>query len=39
MNIPDETAFQSLATVSLTKQVAGTWQVEQVRTTCCSKDD
>ena len=39
MSVPDETILQSLATVSYTKQVAGTWQVEQVRDTCWSKDD
>ena len=30
MYIPDETVLQSLATVSLTRRVAGGWQVEQV---------
>ena len=39
MSVPDETVLQSLATVSYTKQVAGTCQVEQVRDTWWSKDD
>ena len=39
MYIPDETVLQSLATVSLTRRVAGGWQVEQVRNTSRGKDD